>query len=372
MAPLFLIRASIYRRIREEWIVCCSALTAAAIQLTAWKISNINFPKRAPVTIAELLHIILMFLGRYLVGNLLHDDVEFWIAGGIFLALWLFVLGRRHSDVVYWCISALFVICVAMAMRRAPVTNMHPALAGPRYFFFPFVLASWFLLQLVTDTFPRMLKVVGWGCIALSVVNAIPVLSRKHDNLYWRMQVFSCSLFDFYSIPIHYDGHAYGTWQLRLTGRQCNTLLSHDRLRNLQPPPLTFPYTVFTVDLTRNRESLASIDSLIGNGWVQRNPHDSRLSGVAAITAPQSEHWTRDVVLQLRKGQTVLYHTSPDTQLRVLINDGTLPFAPWLQPSAQWRYLNFSNALLPEHFTVKFVERGYRSTFPVTIGLAEN
>lgn len=372
MAPLFAIRSVLYRRTWQEWTTSGVALLCAAVQLGAWKVSAIKFPPRPPVTIAEILHTVPVFFGRYLIGNLLKSTLALWVAGLLCLAFFLFIIARCYKNLNYWSLSALFAVSVAMAMRRVPVTGMHPVSAGPRYFFLPFVLMSWFVIQFTVANNPEWLRIVGFGVLGLSIVNAVPVLSRMQDSLHWRTQVFTCPLFDYYSIPVHYNGHAYGTWQLRLTGVECDKLLNRDLLRNAEPPPLTYPYTVFTTDLSDNRKTLADFGSLAGTNWVHTDPHEPRLVGVASVETANTTNAHTDLVLHLRRGQTVLYRTSVEAQpLRVLIDDGILPFSQWLQPSIEWRYLNFSNSLLPERFEVRFIEQGYSFRLPIRIALAE-
>jgi hypothetical protein len=205
------------------------------------------------------------------------------------------------------------------------------------------------------------------------VINAIPVLTRRNDELHWRANVFSCPFFDRYAIPIFYDGLAYHTWQLRLKGTECRSLIDRDIFRDVQPEPAPFPYTVFTIDLVEYRRSLASIGNLTEHTWKVMDSKEPVLHDIAVVGGSTGPRSPQALTLELRKGQTVLYRTDPPwLGLKVLINHGQLPFAQWLQPTSSWRYLVFSNSQLPERFTVTFENQKGKQGMPVAIGLAKN
>lgn len=371
--PLFLVRAYRLRRVWQEWAVSVLAASCAAIQLIAWITCSVTFPGRKPITAAEVVHAVPTFFGRYLIGNFFHTKEALWIAGLMLASVVVAGIVRSRWNFSHCSIAYLFVITIAMTMRRVPLFDLHPVLAGPRYFFLPFVLISWLVTQLVLGDSGQLLKIAGSTIIVLSVLNAIPVLTREHDDLRWRQNVLSCPNFDRYSIPIEYDGRAYHTWQFRLSGEQCRTLIEHDVFRNVRPLPPTFPYSVFTIDLSQYRPLRAKVGTLRDGEWPISESKNPGLRGIAILGGSNNPTNKRALTLKLRKGQTLLYHVDPPSlHLKVLVNDGKLPFEQWLLPTSDWRFLVFSNALLPDQFSLTFVNQSGMPAMPVFIGLAKD
>ena len=371
--PIFFLRALIYRKRWQECAVSGLASACGVVQLAVWQSCGIKFPARRPITTEELAQSIPTFLGRYFIGNLFHSRTVLWIAGLTLAFLIAYGVSRFRSNLSYWVTLYLYAASVAMVMHRVAIVDLHPVLAGPRYFFLPFVITSWLLVQFWCNNSSRIVRTAALIILTISVINSIPVLTRRNDELYWRANVFSCPFFDHYAIPISYDGLAYHTWQLRLKGTECRSLIDHDIFRNLRTQPAPFPYTVFTIDLVEYRRSLASIGSLLGHTWKVTNSEGPRLPDLAVVGESNGPSSGQSIILELRKGQSVLYRTDPPwLGLKVLIDHGQLPFAQRLQPTSSWRYLVFSNSELPERFTVTFENQEGKQGMPVAIGLAKN
>lgn len=357
IAPLFMLRAYLYRKAWHEWAVSASVFICAIVQFAVWQYSSIRESAPGTITLAKLAHVVPTFFGNYLVGNLLPGHLGLWIAGIALAAFAAVVLARSQARLQYGCLAVLFFIAVLMTMRRVDLGILNPRTAGPRYFFLPFILISWLMAQVISNGGSRYWRAAGWVIIVASVVNAVPVLSRKQDDLYWRQHVLSCPWFERYSIPIEYDGRAAKALQLPLTGEQCRALLSRDLLRHGYRTPATFPYANLSANDYVGRTSLAGAASISENGWQAFDIVSADLptwKGISAYKSPPAG--TNSIQLQLTRGQAVLYRTGPATSNELLLIDGgRSPFLRLLLPAPSWRLLSFSNALLPKHFSVTFI-----------------
>jgi len=81
-------------------------------------------------------------------------------------------------------------------VSRAGIDFIHQVLAGPRYFFYPFIIQSWFLLQIASTESNRLLRGAAWFILFIAVLNASPVLDRKQDDLNWKAHLDSCQRYD--------------------------------------------------------------------------------------------------------------------------------------------------------------------------------
>lgn len=120
----------------------------------------------------------------------------------------------------------LALICVAVTTAvRVPITNIHPFAAGPRYFFYPFIMLGWMLIWLIAVSDRRYGALLG-AVLCGSVLQAVPNMTRRHDALDWSQHVQACAKSDRYVIPIHEAGSKSAVWHVELTGAQCRRLLA--------------------------------------------------------------------------------------------------------------------------------------------------
>src|SRR5205823_2644614 len=120
-----------------------------------------------------------------------------------------------------------------------------------RYFFLPFALTFWLLIQCFFATRPVGLRAALAAAGALAIANAVPVWSRSHEDLHWSAHALSCPRFADYAIPVHTDVLRPDAinpriWPVPFKGPDCQRLLEKDRL--LAPgrsgSAATYPYTL--------------------------------------------------------------------------------------------------------------------------------
>src|SRR5258708_3057276 len=74
-------------------------------------------------------------------------NLGFVILGAIAALVWYRreMLGRPFA-----LLAALWAVACVLAVVRVPASDLHPFLAGPRYFFYPYVLMTWACLWLAS------------------------------------------------------------------------------------------------------------------------------------------------------------------------------------------------------------------------------
>ncbi|MGF1571347.1 MAG: hypothetical protein ACFCVD_25270 [Nodosilinea sp.] len=175
------------------------------------------------------------FLGNYLLhdGWLAQDN---WITYGLFVAL----VGLA----LYWTIQVVkgrdlelfYVVCPLVAMFGSILVALarlgfapEPMEAGPRYFFFPFIFLSLFLMAAASYT---RRSVVKYGCIGLILmactltwVDDGSKFYRLHDPLSWRQELQACRQASGpYGVKIHSDGSLAQVWLVELTPEACRRI----------------------------------------------------------------------------------------------------------------------------------------------------
>jgi hypothetical protein len=228
---------------------------------------------------------------------------------------------------------------------------------GPHYFFFPYILLSWLLLQIALSPASRpWLRRAALVMLAVAAVNALPHLSRRHDDLDWRRHVASSIHFDRYAIPIESDGAACRACYLNLRGTEAATLLARDPLRSCSGKLATYPYT----DVEFNRDTpvpahAASKLLVAGRGWRQV----ASSPGIPAGFAVFRSTGRAALVLAVHRGDCVLFRSSLGAhQVTAAISGAEREFAAKLLPSYVWKWLVFCNRQLPETFTVTLRNQG--------------
>lgn len=358
VVPLLVLRAIHLRERKGEVALALVAVVCAGLQ--AWTMLSFRGLVTTSVPYDTLELIIPRFLGSYLVGNLASTlESIAGIALLIFLAISVY---RQPRSIVMWCLLYLWAGAVFMTLTRVGF-KIHHELYGPRYFFYPFILLSWLLIQCALSEQNRVLRSISWGLLLLAAVNAVPVLGRTHDRLDWRGHLETCQHFANYSIPIHYDGAAPRSWSLRLSQSQCVSLLSRDHLyRSSGAHPRTYPATVsdFAENIPKRFGVSARVLDIFGvNEWNGSDFERSAIDGLRIVGSHvSSDADIGSLTLRLRRGDTLLFRSGPTGggQTLEVLADG---FIPMLLPIAsEWRQLDFSNDLLPESFLVRFTDQG--------------
>ncbi|RPH41068.1 MAG: hypothetical protein EHM87_20670 [Burkholderiales bacterium] len=372
--PLLWLRALLLRARPLERRLALLATAFAALQL--WMLTHTDGTVAAGLDRSlgsTLLEIPPKFIGAYAIGNLLpadapHAGLVDWGAALVLLALVAAGLRRDARNPVLWGLVALWTMSVAMSVSRVSAAVLDPVTAGPRYFFFPYLLAGWLLLQLALGSPAAWIRTTSWAMLALAGANAWPVLTRMHEPLHWRAHVGTCAQFSHHRLPVHRGGSAADIWHLELSAEQCRGAIARDLWARRHPLP-SYPLQ-YGGELAAGTPAprLASVSALVRNdGWngvdfetaYTGKPSigaDSRIVGSLATGSSDAG----SIRLRLRRGDQVWYRTEPVARLqRIAVSVPGARFEPPPTPATRdWVLLDFSSAALPATFDVEFTDGG--------------
>lgn len=227
--PLFWLRVLFFKKIRSEIIIAILATLYVAIQVSY----ILRYSQASLFNPGETLLIIPKFLGAYVVGNI--EPQLNWLFGiGIVIFLLWSMIQKRN--LVQYILLYLLVATIGTSVYRVDIVILNHIDSGVRYFFLPFILLSWLLLQIVLDSHVKWIRVTGICFLAASLINMIPIITRTHARVHWTDQVFRCLTVEQsrYDFPILHDGSDTDLFYIRFTGDQCRALLENDFLYNLR------------------------------------------------------------------------------------------------------------------------------------------
>jgi hypothetical protein len=358
--PLMWVRALWFRRSKVEINFALLTTLCAGIQL--WVMHRYAGLVASGLHIHALRKVIPKFLGAYTVGNFL-PQVQ-WVSGFLLLLLFVLAVVRDPRSLVKWGLAYLWCAAVFLTVSRAGIDFIHQVLAGPRYFFYPFIIQSWFLLQIALTESNRLLRGAAWFILFIAVLNASPVLDRKQDDLNWKAHLDSCLHYDRYVIPVQFDGHAASAWWgLEMTKQQCVSLLAKDPFYS-STDALGFPFRVISkaADGGSYLPKLVTVGSRnvqLGNEWLGTDFFESRFDGMVVFGSfIDSDANTGSLVVDMKRGDKLLYRSGPTRGKQIVEVLGTRFPATTLPAAPDWVLLDFSHDVLPEEFAVKFSDNG--------------
>jgi hypothetical protein len=351
--PVLWLRAAVYRRQRGELVIAVVATLVTAVQVY-FMVAGSAGSMPPPKSIIE--NIIPTFFGNFLIGNWPRANESLWIAGIGVACLALAGLVRSGTRASTWLLMYLLVGAIGLSVARVDPAILHPHWSGPRYFFFPFILLFWVLIQFAASLEGVTARRLMGGLLALSAANAVPVWSRTHDDLQWSDHLLSCQLFPRYVLPVQYDGDRNSAWELSLSGADCQALSGRALLDARAPagrPP--FAYTAY------RQRPLAGQAELLSSTMNGADFAKSQIAGyrVLGSYAERGDADAGVVLLKMRRGGSILYRSGPGRRGQSLQVVGReQDFSAQLPLAADWVTLEFSNQRLPEEFTLRISDTG--------------
>lgn len=360
--PLLWMRVFLFKNKKIECIIAILASICVVVQILAMYCS----PKTVVnglnnISVLDFFQIIPKFFGGYAIGNLF-SELQ-WPIGILVLILFSISIFRNRYNKVIWGLLYLWVCCVIMSMIRVPIKIIHQAHAGPRYFFYPFMLQSWLLIQFGINGKNKWLQKAAILLLVIATVNTIPVIDRKHDALNWRGHLISCTYFDKYFIPVHFNGVANQAWKFGIFQAQCAKCLNEDYFYKQDVNEATFSYRI--VENEQNNSVFATSKNVIKNDWIGADAH-SITSGKMSLHGMHihgsyihSDSDTGELILRLNRGDQIWYRSGPNNKnQKIEILSKEQKYYTTSAPSRKWTLLEFSNKSLPQQFDVKFSDDG--------------
>lgn len=230
LAGLFLVRACLLRT-KREWVIFGIAAAMAIIQAACLIVTgNISHNSHGIIASINLPMLLEKFFGWFVFWSK-HSRVGTWRAmliGTVVIVVLATAAfrNRRKLNVGTLLLVACLVIVIAASVARAPLASIHPVLAGPRYFFLPYIVLAWLLIQAAHMSGTR-----GRVLIALLLISALHQTlqygRRYQDPIDWQAQLHACATSSKpYNLPIQFDGSHARIWHVTLNGSDCSELLS--------------------------------------------------------------------------------------------------------------------------------------------------
>jgi hypothetical protein len=171
-----------------------------------------------PLNIESLKLYLIKFLGYYLISPTKDNVALFFAIGlGCYLIACLYFLLRQwdsKSNRVLVLLYLLFPVATVMIIARMPIAAIHPTLAGPRYFFLPYVLLSWILLSAPIQG--KIFNKIGLVFLFIALLNGTSDFIRLQDRLYWKSAVQEYRSKGKAEFPVHLDGKSENRWSFTL------------------------------------------------------------------------------------------------------------------------------------------------------------
>jgi hypothetical protein len=331
--PVFYFRAFRYRAHRAERMIAVVATIVAALQIP---FVILGAKKEIPPLSSICQHVVPKFCGWFVLGNLYQDSSLLWAAGLSVVILVTSYLFFQRRDPAAWILFALFAGAIFSSIVRVDPSILVPSRAGPRYFFLPYVLTYWILIQLYLRSKTGFVRFLAATVVLMALLNAVPVWERRHEDMRWAENLRSSRLFPTYWIKAQYDGSRNSGFFIEAPGATWDALLRRDWFvsqANLQTLP-TFAYRV--VDVT-----------------------DTDQGGAFSFSNLRIKFVNHEALLRLRMGDRVRFRSGKSARsqnMQIVGQEGE--FISSLPMAANWVTLEFSNSRLPSEFTVKIVDQG--------------
>lgn len=229
LIPVMFLRFLIIRS-RNELVIFFTAAGIALIHLLT------VFMNSRPIALFKDIHdplflktVLIKYFGYYLVSNL-ESKLALNLACLLFsylLFLVLFFMGDRRrfdsmesaSNKILLLLYLLLPLAIISSLARVTVFAVHPFLDGPRYFFLPYIIISFILVNpLILN---RGFQVAGLSILLVAFLNSTSHFTRLQDSLDWGSSVKQYRLKEEAIFLVHYNGNINDLWSFKLRQGQC-------------------------------------------------------------------------------------------------------------------------------------------------------
>lgn len=227
--PLFWLRVRLFKKTGSEIVIATLATLCTVIQVTYivhYSQPSLFNPEKTFLAIPK-------FLGAYAIGNI--EPQLNWLFG-IGIAAFIFWAIIQKRSIIQYSLLYLLLATIGTSIYRVDITILNHIDSGVRYFFLPFILLSWLLIQIALDSNAKWIQITAIALLASSVINMLPVVTRTHARVHWTDQIFRCLTVESarYDFPILHDGSETALFYIPFTGDQCRKLLEKDYLYSLR------------------------------------------------------------------------------------------------------------------------------------------
>lgn len=358
--PAYIVRGVLLRHHKGEVAVATSATAFALVQAYAmWPLKS-----GGTLSIDDLAVIPQKFIGSYLAGNLFPSaELVLGVVGCLLLLL--LVAGNMRCWPMLG-LAYLLGVSVLMSMTRVDIHMLHQTLAGPRYFFLPYILTSWILVQIIFHYSGTWKSWLAAGFLCLGMINALPSLWRLHSDLEWQKHAQSCAHFRRYDLPVHFDGSLDRQWHLRLDGAECAKLTRQTSTSR------SFPYQRVPLGDESMKHTIGS-SALVDSKWSKVvDPENTGLKGRNLELLQPSEPFPSTISFRATRGQVIFMRPEGlDDNSTISIDGSKTSFLDSLPARGGWMALALSNRSLPPEFVVSITASSSSAGGPAIAFLPE-
>ncbi|MEW6301354.1 MAG: hypothetical protein AB1671_27080 [Thermodesulfobacteriota bacterium] len=225
LTPLFLLRAVLQKQGKEYGLAAIALLIALVQLFFIMKAGNAS--TAAEITLDNLYRLFEKFFSLYFFYPVRHSwDVTVPSIVTLLTIAYYVIQEGRQDKLGYVLLLGVYFTSVAAMFARIDIRILDPFLAGPRYFFYPYIILSWILLTLIGDQWKK--KVVLLLIIILPTLNSTHKFTRHDHALDWKQQLVNCLNADgIYKLPIHFDGNIERAWSLEISSGDCAQIIDN-------------------------------------------------------------------------------------------------------------------------------------------------
>ena len=241
LLPILIVRCFLYRNIRE-YLIALFSISITFVQLSF----ILNSPSATQFVFPNqkmLGYIVSSYFGLYLFNE--KNVIAFSVA--LSLAIFIAYLGyssKTFENTSILCL--LFMSIFSTYIRLGDVFYVtHPYVAGPRYYFYPYILINIFLIhnfrlrpfnihlrKILSDRFSlKNFEMVSKNLIiivfmTMCISHSVGKLTRTHDYISWQNSVKECvEASGYYDFPVFYDGNISTNTAIRVASDDCRRLV---------------------------------------------------------------------------------------------------------------------------------------------------
>lgn len=249
------------------------------------------------------------------------------VAGVVVLAAVIYAASQMKDP---WLgVGLLYLLggTITASAARIGIEVINPIGAGPRYFFYPFIIIGWLLVSLMISAPRRAGRAVAACLLGLALMITVSSgWSQDHAETHWTQHIASCVHFEDYSMPIVLDGRPGYLWRKTFTRDQCRRLGGADA--DFETGVL-FPFSVREVPPTAGKLGLSK---------------DAQQASIS---------------VNVRRGDKLAFLTSDRAVgLRYRVESGDRNFTGELPLCREVCLLDFSSDLLAETSAVTLLNEG--------------
>jgi hypothetical protein len=245
-AAILLAGRAVLERTRLAVGMAVLAIVLAAVQVITAYFNKIGNTGGFSLDLALAKTAIARLVGFFYVGAGVLPEFRYSRVGYVMLATLAIMIWLRRDrlDRYFLLLVLIWAATCVLVVVRVPIGDTHPMVAGPRYFFYPFLLMTWVGLWIAAVSGP-----IVRSSLAIAFVLAVwfatnyelhsgynyAGFTRRHDHIDWPTHVERCARSERYVMPIHTNGDSNVMWPRELTGAQCRGLVANSVFRGATP-----------------------------------------------------------------------------------------------------------------------------------------